>query len=125
MNDPIPAKSAAEARGALFHYLVLATIVGVVTGTIGSLFHLSLNALQQWPMLLRSQLGGFLLVTTAALLTMIATVTAVALVRHLAPEAGGSGVQEVEGRWLGSGKCLGQGCCRSSSSAESPRSVGA
>jgi CIC family chloride channel protein len=101
MNDPIPAKSAAEARGALFHYLVLATIVGVVTGTIGSLFHLSLNSLQQWPMLLRSQLGGFLLVTTAALLTMIATVTAVALVRHLAPEAGGSGVQEVEGAMAG------------------------
>ncbi len=101
MDDPVPTQSAGKAREALFRYLVLATIVGVVTGTIGSLFHLALNTLQQWPMLLRSQLDGLLLVLVAALLTMLTTVTAVALVRHVAPEAGGSGVQEVEGAMSG------------------------
>jgi CIC family chloride channel protein len=101
MDDPVPPQSTADAGGALFPYLVLATIVGVATGTIGSLFHLALNTLQQWPMLLRWQLEGPLLVLTAALITMIATVTAVALVRHVAPEAGGSGVQEVEGAMAG------------------------
>lgn len=101
MDSPVPARSTAGDRRLHLRYLALATAVGVVAGTIGSLFHLTLNTLLHWPTLLRAQLDGPLLVLTAALVTMIATVAAVALVRHAAPEAGGSGVQEVEGAMEG------------------------
>jgi CIC family chloride channel protein len=80
---------------------LLATIVGAIAGAIGSLFHLALNILLHWPMLLRSIVSGPLLIAAAAFITMMATVAAVALVRHAAPEAGGSGVQEVEGAMAG------------------------
>lgn len=53
--------------------------------------------LLHWPSLLRIYMEGPLLVLTAALLTMVATLTSLAVVRHFAPEAGGSDVQEVEG----------------------------
>lgn len=101
MDDPVPTRSPWKDRRSRLLYLVLATSIGVLAGTIGSLFHLALNTLLQWPRLLHSLLGGPLLVLTAALVTMTATVAAVALVRHAAPEAGGSGVQEVEGAMEG------------------------
>jgi len=101
MGNSIPARSAAENRRSEFRYLLLATGVGLGAGTIGSLFHLALNTVLRWPALLHSSLDGPLLVLVAALITMTATVAAVALVRHAAPEAGGSGVQEVEGAMEG------------------------
>ena len=101
MDYPVPAQSASQGRRSQLPYLLLATIVGVVAGTIGSLFHMALNAGLQWHTELRSLLDGPLLVVTAGLVTMVATVAAVALVRHAAPEAGGSGVQEVEGAMEG------------------------
>ncbi len=101
MDEPVPARSALEDPRAETRYLALAVIVGVVAGAIGSVFHLALNALAQWPAMLRSLLHGPLLVIVSALVTMVATVAAVALVRHAAPEAGGSGVQEVEGAMEG------------------------
>jgi len=101
MDDLVPAKSAPEDRRSQCRYLALAMIVGMVAGAIGSLFHLALNTVLQWPTLLHSLLDGPLLVLTAALITMAATLAAVALVRHVAPEAAGSGVQEVEGAMEG------------------------
>jgi len=98
MDYPVPGQSPpSEDRRSEYRYLALAVVVGVGAGTIGSLFHLTLNTLLHWPTLLRSLVGGPLLVLVAAIITMTATIAAVALVRHLAPEAGGSGVQEVEG----------------------------
>ncbi len=82
-------------------YVALCCVVGVIAGTIGSIFHLAINAFLLWPSHLRQMLDGSLLVICAALITMLITVTVVALVRHSAPEAGGSGIQEVEGAMVG------------------------
>ena len=101
MDYPVPAQSSSQDRPSQFRYLVLAVVVGVGAGTIGSLFHLALNALLHWPALLYPRVEIPLLALIAALVTMTATVVAVALVRHAAPEAGGSGVQEVEGAMEG------------------------
>jgi len=82
-------------------YVALCAVVGVMVGAIGSVFHLALNAVLHWPSSLRQVLDGPLLVACAALLTMVATVAVYAVVRHSAPEAGGSGIQEVEGAMEG------------------------
>ncbi len=95
VHDPVPAQ-ATVACGQL-RYIVLAAAVGVIAGTIGSMFHLAINTLLHWPAQLREIVEGPLLITLAALITLGATMVSVALVRHAAPEAGGSGVQEVEG----------------------------
>ncbi|WP_172123272.1 MULTISPECIES: H(+)/Cl(-) exchange transporter ClcA [unclassified Devosia] len=97
MDYPAPARSRPDERRAQRRYLALAVMVGIIAGTIGSMFHLAINALLQWPAQLRQIVDGPLLVLAAALITMTVTVAAVALVRHWAPEASGSGVQEVEG----------------------------
>ena len=101
MDYPVPAgpKSAGQ-RGQVW-YLALAVVVGVLAGSIGSLFHLAINTLLHWPAQLHRLVDGPLLVLLAALITMSATVGVVALVRRAAPEAGGSGVQEVEGAMEG------------------------
>ena len=99
VHDPVPAQST-SARGQL-RYIVLAAAVGVIAGTIGSVFHLAINTLLHWPAYLREMVEGPLLIIFAALITLGATVASVALVRHAAPEAGGSGVQEVEGAMAG------------------------
>ncbi|MCF3934748.1 H(+)/Cl(-) exchange transporter ClcA [Acuticoccus sp. M5D2P5] len=79
------------------HFLWCAILVGVLAGLIGSGFHLSIDYLIQWPQWLSQSLSGLDLVLAAALITMTSTILCVALVRHVAPEAGGSGVQEIEG----------------------------
>jgi CIC family chloride channel protein len=96
MDYPVPARSEPGQREQA-RYLALAVGVGVLAGAIGSVFHLVINALLDWPAHLRAAVDGPMLVVVAALITMAVTVGVVALVRHTAPEAGGSGVQEVEG----------------------------
>ena len=78
-------------------YITMAAIVGLVTGTLGSIFHLVIDRLSLWPSALGRHIDGPLLVAAAALVTMIVTVAMVAIVRRYAPEAAGSGVQEIEG----------------------------
>jgi CIC family chloride channel protein len=82
-------------------YVGLALLVGLLGGFVGSIFHLSLDVLQTWPALLGEYLSGWRLVATASMVTMCCTVLAAFLVRRFAPEAGGSGVQEVEGAMEG------------------------
>ncbi|WP_108662848.1 H(+)/Cl(-) exchange transporter ClcA [Acuticoccus kandeliae] len=89
-------------------YLVCAILVGTIAGLIGSAFHLSIDALAAWPQWLADVLHGRDLILAGGAITMAATVLCVMLVRLIAPEAGGSGVQEIEGalegmrpvRWL-------------------------
>ena len=79
--------------------LLLATIVGALAGLVGGLFQRSLA----WMAAMRTALEaattdrpwvyGVALIGSSTLLT----VAAVWLVRRFAPEAGGSGVQEIEG----------------------------
>lgn len=82
-------------------YLILAAAVGVGAGVVGSLFHLGIDALLVWPQRLGQVLSGPALILAAAFITMTCSVLAVAIVRRFAPEAGGSGVQEIEGAMVG------------------------
>ncbi len=78
------------------HYII-AGAVGTSVGIIGTVFHVTVSHLLGWPAVLAGMLHGPALVV-AAMLTAGALVTAsLALVRTIAPEAAGSGVQEVEG----------------------------
>ncbi|WP_152534618.1 H(+)/Cl(-) exchange transporter ClcA [Martelella sp. AD-3] len=87
-----PGDRRAEAR-----FIVLAAAAGILTGTAGSFFHLIIDRLLIWPTVLSRHLDGAFLVGAAALVTMCLTVASVYVVRRYAPEAGGSGVQEIEG----------------------------
>jgi len=100
MDYPVPARSDPDQREQA-RYPALAVGVGVLAGAIGSVFHLVINTLLDWPAHLRAAVDGPMLIVVAALITMAVTVGVVALVRHTAPEAGGSGVQEVEGAMAG------------------------
>lgn len=83
-------------------YYVIAIGVGAVVGLIGTVFHLGTDAISDWPRLLHDLDVGFLTrlvimgVITAAMIS-----ASVWLVRTFAPEAGGSGVQEIEGAMEG------------------------
>ncbi len=84
-----------------WHYVGLCALVGLVAGAIGSVFHLALNVFLTWPRHLGRLVEGPLLVVCAALVTAVATVAVAAAVRRWAPEASGSGIQEVEGAMQG------------------------
>src|SRR5690606_35930627 len=77
------------------------SLTGILTGAVGSYFHLSINYLLLWPQRLSAYFSGIELVAIAAFITMVCTVLAAFLVRRLAPEASGSGVQEIEGAMEG------------------------
>ena len=81
--------------------MLLAGVAGILTGTVGSFFHLLIDRLQVWPKLLSNHLSGPLLVLCAGLIVMFVTVVVAYLVRRFSPEASGSGVQEIEGAMLG------------------------
>ena len=99
-------------------YYVLALLVGGVTGVVGTLLHVGVDTALQWPAALRRLLGasasggasaaggvsggaslaGVLLAGVVAALLVVVSVR---IVRAFAPEAGGSGVQEIEGAMEG------------------------
>ena len=84
-------------------YYIVAILVGAVTGVIGTILHLGVDGALHWPQVLRSHVSidgvHFLLLvgTIAAALVM----ASVFIVRTFAPEAAGSGVQEIEGAMEG------------------------
>ena len=84
-----------------FLYL-LAALCGVATGVLGAAFHLVVDTLIRWPSWLVAYLGyGPLTLVAAAATAAIALVAAFFLTRSFAPEAAGSGVQEIEGAMEG------------------------
>ncbi|MBR0648881.1 H(+)/Cl(-) exchange transporter ClcA [Roseomonas terrae] len=89
-----------DARGEA-RYAALTILAGALAGVIGSFFHLAINHLMVWPRWLEQVVQGWHLVGAAALVTMLCTLLAVFIVRRFAPEAGGSGVQEIEGAMEG------------------------
>lgn len=101
MDDRLPPEARPGKATAQARYVALAALVGMLAGTVGSLFHLTIDALVQWPEVLGRYVGGPALVIVASLVTMATTVAVVFLVRKTAPEAGGSGVQEIEGAMEG------------------------
>lgn len=85
--------------GALYF---LAAVCGLATGVVGAAFHLAVDALIQWPSWLVARLGhGALAIAAAAAIAAVAMVAAFYLTRRIAPEAAGSGVQEIEGAMEG------------------------
>lgn len=78
-------------------FFAIAILVGALVGVVGGYFHQIIDWLAQWPHWLGSELRGAPLVMVGSLITMMATLLAVFLVRRFAPEAAGSGVQEIEG----------------------------
>lgn len=85
--------------GALYF---LAALCGLATGVVGAAFHLVVDALIRWPAWLVAYLGhGALTVAAAAAIAALAMVAAFFLTRRIAPEAAGSGVQEIEGAMEG------------------------
>ena len=82
-------------------FYLAAAIVGVVTGAIGTLFHLIVDWMIGWPAFLQSRLDGVFLFLVSATIAASMVAASLYLVRRFAPEAGGSGVQEIEGALAG------------------------
>lgn len=97
-NVPDSAERPYPDRRADTAFFALAAGVGIATGTIGTVFHLIVDALLAWPVWLQAQLGrGVAAVVVAALVAAAMALASAVIVRRFAPEASGSGVQEVEG----------------------------
>lgn len=84
-------------------YYSVALGIGVLTALVGTVFHQLVDYMQQIMPLLPTKLGlsGWQAHVFLSLLVIGMLCSAVALVRHIAPEASGSGIQEVEGAMLG------------------------
>lgn len=83
-----------------FLILILASIVGVLTGLVGSLFQLSLNFIINWHKDFLNDSYTFPYYLNYFLIFLIAAVMGAFsyyLVKRYAPESGGSGIPEVEG----------------------------
>lgn len=79
-------------------YYAIAIVLGAVVGLIGTVFHLSTDAISNWPGLLTGlEMGLPVRLLLMGVIAAAMVVAAVFLVRRFAPEAGGSGVQEIEG----------------------------
>ncbi|MCJ8145279.1 H(+)/Cl(-) exchange transporter ClcA [Ancylobacter sp. A5.8] len=84
-------------------YYIVAILIGSAVGVVGTAFHLGVEAALGWPALLRESttLEGPYLLAAGAGLAAFCMVLSVWLVRRFAPEAAGSGVQEIEGAMAG------------------------
>jgi len=100
-DDMSPLLKDAGSRSGQARFIALACITGLLTGLIGSYFHLIIDLLITWPQRIGSYLSGYSLIVTVALITMVSTVACAFIVKRFAPEAGGSGVQEIEGAMVG------------------------
>lgn len=101
MDARTPTQAPPEDRKGEARYIVLATATGAAAGLVTFAFHWLIERFLAWPDALGRELSGWTLVLAGAVFTMACTLLAVYIVRRFAPEAGGSGVQEVEGAMLG------------------------
>lgn len=100
-DDAVKLLADAGSRTGQARFIALACATGILTGVIGSYFHLIIDTLITWPHKVGQFVSGFSLVVSVALITMVITVLCAFIVRRFAPEAGGSGVQEIEGAMEG------------------------
>ncbi|MDE1172699.1 MAG: H(+)/Cl(-) exchange transporter ClcA [Parvibaculaceae bacterium] len=91
-----PASRLPEAR-----YYLISAIMGALTGLAGTLFHLGVDGLQHWPEWVASLFSGAPRLVLTVTVAIFMVVYSLYLVRRHAPEAGGSGVQEIEGALAG------------------------
>ncbi|MEA3413113.1 MAG: H(+)/Cl(-) exchange transporter ClcA [Pseudomonadota bacterium] len=86
---------------------LLAAVTGALAGLFGAAFHFLLDRLEAGRLVLRESLQGAALPGWSVMMLLGALMvgTALWLVRRFAPDAGGSGIQEIEGV-LGGGRRL-------------------
>ncbi len=83
-------------------FYLVACGCGLVAGVVGAAFHAIVDALLGWPAWLVAHMSvGPLTVVVAATIAATGLVSAFLLTRRFAPEAAGSGVQEIEGAMEG------------------------
>lgn len=86
-------------------FYLVAAACGLLVGVLGAAFHLIVDILLAWPAWLSARLGPDASVNeillAAAGVGALAVLAAFLLTRHVAPEAAGSGVQEIEGALVG------------------------
>ncbi|MCC9608392.1 H(+)/Cl(-) exchange transporter ClcA [Blastopirellula sp. JC732] len=82
---------------------LLALPVGLIAGSLGAAFHYCLDQAYAFHTAIAAQLGGetALSIVAASLIGAVMTVSAYWMVVRFAPEAGGSGIQEIEGAMAG------------------------
>lgn len=78
-------------------YYFLAVLVGTVAGAVGALFHMLSSGALAWPALVLPYFDGPEVLGVLAVVSAVMVLVSVILVRTFAPEAAGSGVQEIEG----------------------------
>ncbi len=83
-------------------FYVIAGLCGLAGGVVGAAFHLTVDALLRWPAWLVARFGsGLETILMAAGIAASGLLLAFVLTRRFAPEAAGSGVQEIEGAMEG------------------------
>lgn len=83
-------------------FYFIAGFCGLAGGVVGAAFHLTVDALLRWPAWLVARFGsGPETILMAAAIAATGLLLAFALTRRFAPEAAGSGVQEIEGAMEG------------------------
>jgi CIC family chloride channel protein len=83
-------------------YYFIAGFCGLIGGVVGAAFHLTVDALLHWPAWLMARFGdGPETILMAAGVAAAGVLAAFLLTRTVAPEAAGSGVQEIEGAMEG------------------------
>jgi chloride channel protein, CIC family len=92
------AKKQATERAEEARFFLLAILVGIGAGAGGTMLHLTVDRLMTWPKYLKDWMGdGPAAILIAAVIAAVMASLSAAIVRRFAPEAAGSGVQEVEG----------------------------
>ena len=99
---PLPVPETSRQTSDFIYYCV-AALAGLLTGVVGSLFHQLVLRTLGWSKHLPEHVGlqGPWLYVVMAVFSATFFCAAVALVRRFAPEASGSGVQEIEGAMAG------------------------
>jgi len=83
-------------------FYLLAVLVGVLTGILGSFFQLAIYRVTHWMHVMMQIISSFGVpnYVSSPLLTLIMVLIAWGLVRRIAPEASGSGIPDIEGALL-------------------------
>lgn len=89
-------------RDKILTIYAVAIVLGLCTGIVGSFFQIAIHYLSQFIVLTLDYMTtqGFPVELTSALISMVLVLLAWFLVQGFAPEASGSGVQEIEGTLL-------------------------